>query len=330
MRSGATPAALIAAVVVLSCGAGTEARGQHARRTPIVDAVQKILPAVVTVKVQKSDGGEVIGTGILVDERGYVVTNHHVITGYKQVTAYLNDSTRLATSVLLEDPAHDLTILQVKRKGESRSERFAALPFAPGGDLMVGETVIAIGHPYGYQNSVSTGIVSALGREVTMPGGIVLKGLIQISASINPGNSGGPLLNINGELIGINVALRDGAQGIAFALNADAVQEVLSRQLSGRASARLGLTCHEISSSEGPLRQHVMVDNVQGPARQVLRPGDVILELAGKPVGNRFDVARALWDRRAGEQISVSLRRQERQVQVSVQLAPANPSDPSR
>ena len=96
---------------------------------------------------------------------------------------------------------------------------------------MVGETVIAIGHPFGYTNTVSTGIISALGREITMPEGEVLGNLIQTNASINPGNSGGPLLNINGELIGINVALREGAQGIAFALNADTVQQVLSKHL---------------------------------------------------------------------------------------------------
>jgi serine protease Do len=188
---------------------------------------------------------------------------------------------------------------------------------------MVGETVIAVGHPFGYRNTVSTGIISALGREVTLPDGTVLRNLIQTSASINPGNSGGPLLNINGELIGINVALRDGAQGIAFALNADAVQQVLSRQLSGRASVRPGFTCHEIPDAGGVLRQHVVVDHVQEPAGEVLRPGDVILELAGKWIGNRFDVQRALWDRKAGEQIRVRLRRNDQQVEVSLKLAPA-------
>ena len=104
---------------------------------------------------------------------------------------------------------------------------------------MVGETVIAVGHPYGYTNTVSTGIVSAKGREIPMPSGGRLTDLIQTNASINPGNSGGPMLNINGELIGINVALREGAQDIAFALNADTVQKVLS-QAPERRSRRQG------------------------------------------------------------------------------------------
>ena len=106
------------------------------------------------------------------------------------------------------------------------------MTFAPASDLMVGEEVIAIGHPYGYTNTVSTGIVSALNREVSMQSGGVLTDLIQTTASINPGNSGGPLMNINGELIGINSAMRSDAQGIAFALNADMVQQVLSQHLS--------------------------------------------------------------------------------------------------
>jgi serine protease Do len=327
MRSAATPAALFGIVTLLSCGAGTEVRGQYPRRTPIVEAVQKTRSAVVTVRVQKQDGGEVIGTGILIDERGYVVTNRHVIAGNKQITARLADGTGLTAGLLLEDAAHDLAVVQVMRKHGERSAPFPALPFAPGSDLMVGETVIAIGHPYGYQNTVSTGIISALGREITMPGGVVLKGLIQTSASINPGNSGGPLLNINGELIGINVALRDGAQGIAFALNADTVQEVLSRQLSGLAGVRPGFTCHDVPYQGGSFRQQVVVDRVQDPANTVLHPGDVILELAGKPIGNRFDVARALWDHRAGEQVPISLRRRQQQVQASLKLAPADQSD---
>src|SRR5205814_1119156 len=126
-------------------------------------------------------------------------------------------------------------------------------------DLMVGETVIAIGHPYGYQNTVTTGIVSALGREITMPNGETLTNLIQTSASINPGNSGGPLLNINGQLIGINVALRDGAQGIAFALNAETVKEVLRQRLSASrlSGVTTGLRCTEFVQLEGLDRQHV-------------------------------------------------------------------------
>src|SRR5262249_33044819 len=150
-------------------------------------------------------------------------------------------------------------------------------------------------------NTVSTGIISALGREITMPGGETLTNLIQTDASINPGNSGGPLFNINGELIGINVALREGAQGIAFALPAEMVQQVLSRHLSAAKVARVahGLGCHEwIPDEEGLVRQQVVVDQVteRSPAALAgLQRGDVILRVGDRPVANRFDVERAMW-----------------------------------
>src|SRR5205085_2088984 len=121
----------------------------------------------------------------------------------------------------------DLAVLRIRS-----NKKLAALPLAPVDDLMVGETVIAVGHPFGYTNTVSVGIVSALGREITMPTGDVLNGLIQTNASINPGNSGGPLLNVNGEFIGVNVALREGAQGIAFAINTGTVKSFLRQHLS--------------------------------------------------------------------------------------------------
>ena len=251
MRTAGVGAALVALAVSLG-GAGTPAWGQYVRRTPIVEAVQKTRNGVVTLKVQKGEGlgrKDVVGTGVIVDERGYVVSNCHVVAGARRVAVHLYDGTVLAGEVLTEDPRHDLAILRVATR-----KKLEALSFGPSSDLLVGETVIAVGHPFGYTNTVSTGIVSALGRRVEMPGGEVLRDLIQTTASINPGNSGGPLLIVNGELIGINVAFREGAQGIAFALNADAVQSVLSKHLSAGRVARLahGLACREEVRGEVP------------------------------------------------------------------------------
>ena len=175
-----------------------------------------------------------MGTGVIIDERGYVVTSHHVIAGAEQVTVELADGPSFIAEVVVEDTEYDLAVLRL-----SAGKKLPALLLGPSSDLMVGETVIAVGHPYGYMHTVSTGIVSALDRQITMPGGVVLRHLIQTLASINPGNSGGPLLNINGELIGINAAIRDGAQGISFALTADQVQRVLSRHLSAAKIAGL-------------------------------------------------------------------------------------------
>jgi serine protease Do len=224
--------------------------------------------------------------------------------------------------VVIDESPRDLAILRI------HGERgFQALPLGPASDLMVGETVIAVGHPFGYAHTVSQGIVSALGREITMPSGDVLSGLIQTDASINPGNSGGPLLNINGELIGINVALREGAQGIAFAINAEQVKEVLSRQLSVSRMAGLchGLSCSEKVRSEGPNRQRVVVARVgdETPAAQAgVRPGDEILLVAGRPVVNRFDVERSLWGYRSGERVPLRILRQGKEMTVPLTLAP--------
>jgi len=183
---------------------------------------------------------------------------------------------------------------------------------------MVGESVIAVGNPYGYANSVSTGIISALDREVTMPAGETIGNLIQTDASINPGNSGGPLLNINGEVIGITVALRDGAQGIAFALNADTVQELLSRHLSASkiSGVRHGLTFKEKAVDRGVHRAGIVI----AEAAAEFRAGDEIVRIGGRQVGNRFDLERAFWHRKPADVVSVTVRRDGRDKQLSLTL----------
>jgi serine protease Do len=161
--------------------------------------------------------------------RESIVTNRHVVGSNSRVPVRLFDGTELVGQVVVAETRWDLAVVQIQAE-----HKLKALAFARADDLEVGETVIAIGHPYGYSNTVSTGIISALQREITMPTGDTISGLIQTDASINPGNSGGPLLNIDGELIGINVALREGAQGIAFAINAGMVRAVLARHLSSQ------------------------------------------------------------------------------------------------
>jgi serine protease Do len=317
---------LLAAAVfaVVFGGAGTEIRSEYNRRTAIVEAVEKSKPSIVTIKVEKRGNWgrkDVVGTGVVVDEHGYVVTNRHVVTGADKVTVVLSDGGEIVSQIHTEDARHDLAILRLPAAG-----KLTALSFAPGSDLMVGETVIAVGHPFGYTNTVSTGIVSAVGREIKMPDGETLTNLIQTNASINPGNSGGPLLNVNGELIGINVALREGAQGIAFALNADTVQRVLSKHLSAGRVARLGhgMTCREWVGSGSEFRQRVVVDEVveKGPAAQAgLQRGDVILRLAGREVGNRFDVERALWDYAVGDKVQAAILRDGKETKVSLTLS---------
>jgi serine protease Do len=315
---------LVVALFGVSDGAGTEARAQYSRRTPIVEAVAKTRGGIVRLQVEKPGQDEQpcrqVGSGVLVDERGYLVTNRHVVTEATKIRVRLADGTVLPAEVVKEDESCDLAILRVRTE-----KKLQALPLGPGSDLLVGETVVAVGHPFGYTDTVSTGIVSALGREITLPTGAVLRNLIQTNASINPGNSGGPLLNINGELIGINVALRSGAQGIAFAINADMVKEALCRHLSTRevAGVDYGLTCGEAVVPEGPRRQRVVVDAIGRQslaAAAGLERGDEIVRVAERPVCNRFDVERALWDRKPGEQVPVTVVRQGQEKRLLLTL----------
>jgi serine protease Do len=291
------------------------------RITWVVKAVRKTKESIVTLKVtKKTSRKETVGTGVIVDERGYIVTNRHVVNGGIEVKVVLSDNSSYSAEVDFEDGANDLAVVKI-----SAPRKLRALPLGPATDLMPGEPVVAIGHPFGYVNTVSTGIVSALDREIEMPNGITLKNLIQTTAPINPGNSGGPLLNADGELIGINVALRSDAQNIAFALNADTVQQVLSRRLS--ASRKLGvyhgLDVREKVVEEGVDRAkaivHEVADNTPAAAAG-LKEGDQIVRLGEVRVTNRFDVERSLWDVRTGDTVEVMVVRSGREVRIPMKL----------
>lgn len=318
-------AVVLSASVWTNVGAATEKspaeKSAFSRRNPITEAVIKTKPSVVTIRVPRPNGGkDIIGTGVVIDERGFIVTNRHVIGAGRSVRVRLADGSDVTAQVIFSESAWDLAVLRIET-----SKDLQALPLAPVADLMVGETVIAVGHPYGYTNTVSTGIISALGREITMPSGDTLTELIQTTAPINPGNSGGPLLNINGELIGIVVALRDGAQNIAFAINAGTVKEVLSKHLSAvRVSGVYhGLKCAEKILGETGDRQRVVLAGTESQLKD-LTSGDEILAVGEKHVTNAFDVERALWGKKPGETVALKVVRQGKELTVNLTLAAGN------
>jgi S1-C subfamily serine protease len=225
LRPGMTA---VAAVACLSLYLASDAAAQDVLRSnAAVKAIRKVKPSVVALKVPGSGNKGPVGTGVIIDERGYIVTSRHVVCGADKVVVRLLDDTELCAKVIVSDVNRDLAILKV-----SAGKKLPALPLGPAGDIEVGEDVMAIGHPYGYAFTVSRGIVSALERSIELPNGVTLTGMIQTDAAINPGNSGGPLININGEFIGIVTALRDGAQNIAFATNTDTIKRVLAEKLS--------------------------------------------------------------------------------------------------
>ena len=176
----------------------------------------------------------------------------------------------LKGAVVVADESADLAIVRITPPADTKLHQ---LQFGAA-DMFLAERVIAIGSPYGYEGTVSVGIISALNREITMPNDVVMTGLIQHNAAINPGNSGGPLININEEVIGINVAMRDGAQNIAFAINASTVETFLNKHLNAKVVAGIehGIKCEETVVAEVGDRQHVVVKNAASRGAESGRP----------------------------------------------------------
>jgi len=316
------PSCVVAAITALLLLVNVSQASEEAivrSKSPVVKAVNKTKNSIVTVRVPRPNGAkDMIGTGVIFDERGFIITNRHVVGTSAQVKIHLADKTELDGEVLLADPHFDLAVVRIRA-----GKKLPVLPFGPVDDLMVGESVIAIGHPYGYSYTVSTGIISALGREITMPTGDVLSGLIQTNASINPGNSGGPLLNINGEFIGVNVALREGAQNIAFAINVGTVKSFLSQNFNAVhvSGIQHGLKCSEKTLAETGDRQRVVVAGFQGDGKDVLCQGDEIMKVGACQIANSFDVERAFWGRKAGDKVQMKIVRQGQEMNVTLTVA---------
>ena len=282
------------------------------RSTPVTEAVKRTKTGVVAIRVPRDGQRDMVGSGVIVDESGLVVTNRHVTGGKKHLNIRLHDGTDLTGEVVMTEPDLDLALIQIKS-----SKKLDALQLGPT-DLMVGETVIAIGSPFGYDATVSRGIISALNREVTMPNDVLMTGLIQHDAPINPGNSGGPLVNINSEVIGINVAMRDGAQNIAFAINASMVQGFLGKYSKRVSGVKLDVKVEETVVAEVGDRQRVVVRNA---AHVELKSGDEIRVVGDLKVANTFDVQRALWSKKPGQQVEVKVNREGKEVTVLLTLA---------
>ncbi len=203
---------LVCCFVLFSAAAGSELR-----ETPIVKAVKRARGAVVNIRGEKTvaippgqtaapDAGRRVngmGTGVVIDSRGYIVTNYHVVDGVREILVTLADGHRQTAKLVARDLETDLAVIKI----DARTP-LTEMPLGTSSDLMTGETVIAVGNAYGYEHTVTRGIVSALHRSVQVSDAQFYDDLIQTDASINPGNSGGPLLNIDGEMIGINVAVR--------------------------------------------------------------------------------------------------------------------------
>lgn len=316
-----------------------------ARRTPLVRAVERALPSVVSITSEKRSASNSrwpfspeenrrprvngMGTGVLIDERGFILTNQHVVAEVNDLRVFLADGTGHPAQLVQQDATTDLAILKI-----DAGRPLTAVRIGRSDDLMVGEQVITIGNAFGYENTTSVGIISALNRNVTLADDQVYRNLIQTDAGINPGNSGGPLLNMDGELIGINVATRAGAQGIGFALPIDDAKQVAVQMMSTR---RLAGTEHGLVTTEADAagRRVVRVELVErGSAAEAagIRPGDEIVRINQVALSNPLDVERSLLGIRAGEKARVALNRdgQASEVELTMQSNQPAPPDPGQ
>jgi serine protease Do len=322
------------------------ARAANPRRTPVVEAVERVRGAVVNIHSERNVRGSApdelfsptpssnhingMGTGIVIDPRGYIVTNHHVIDDVQAIRVRLHDGRTYGARVVYRDAENDLALLKI-----DAPKPLPTMPLGTADDLMVGETVIAIGNAYGYAHTVTSGIVSAVKRDVVLNKEVSYKGLIQTDASINPGNSGGPLLNMNGELIGVNVAIRAGAQGIGFAIPVDTMIRVMADLLNQRRRGGTweGFACRDrLEPVEAGLVRHLTVERVEpsGPAAKAgLQSGDVIVQVADVQVTCSLDLERAFLDRAAGEHLAVVVQRKNGEQHLDLVLQALEPSQPS-
>ncbi len=212
--------------------------GDVRRRTSVVEAVEHAAPAVVSIRAMTASRRRTriysSGSGVIVHPAGYVITNSHVIRGGRSVTVELfNEEKRYRAQIVANIPNQDLALLRIQRPGG-----FPYVSIVPTHTVIRGETAIAIGNPHGLGDTITVGVVSALGRDASVSRGVKLYNLIQTDASINTGNSGGALLNLDGELLGVVVSLMPRCTGIAFAIPGDQVKALVQRALGHAPKAK--------------------------------------------------------------------------------------------
>lgn len=280
--------------------------------------VEKLSPSVVHVRaLTESSSGLASGSGVVVAPDGYALTNSHVVRGAAGLEATLHDGRTLLVDVVGDDPATDLALLRINSR-----EPLQAAALGDSNALRVGELVMAIGSPFGLTRTVNAGIVSALGRSLrSSQGGRLIEGVIQTDAPLNPGSSGGPLLDGDGNVVGINTAILFPAQGLGFAVPSNTASFVTQELLSHRRVRRaaLGIGVEEVtfparlarsSGIEEP--RGVLIRSVTpgSPAASGgLKEGDVIVGLAGQPVASIADLHRLLGRDAIGARVGARILR---------------------
>ena len=327
-------AGLIVVLLLVRCTSGYGGNSNQVESTLTTpELVQTLTPAVahITAEVDLmrrfSQGtARGVGTGVIVDDQGHILTNNHVVEDAQRITVTLNDSRVVPAVVVGLDPTTDLAVLRIDAPD---------LQFAELGDsslLLVGSDVVAIGHALDLEGgpTVSKGVVSALDRVLQADAQTTITGLIQTDAAINPGNSGGPLLNMHGQVIGINTAIIESGQGIGFAINANEAKEIMEQLIEFGVVERAFLGIVPLNVTRGiaenlglPVEQGIAIGTIVPgfPADAAgLREADIIVALGEDEMLNTAYLSRFLAKHQPGERVTVTYYRGQEELQGVIDL----------
>jgi S1-C subfamily serine protease len=300
--------------------------------TDVSELYRKVRNGVVYVAVSSRASGPLgqgeqqgSGSGFVLDDRGYILTNDHVVEDADVVRVRIGESEKLIPAkVAGTDPSSDLAVIKVDPQDVDGG--LHPLTLGSSGSVQVGQPAIAIGSPFGLQGSLTTGVISALGRPIQAPNGFQISGALQTDAAINPGNSGGPLLDADGKVIGINAQIETGASGarsnsgVGFAIPIDIAKQAIPALERGERIRRayLGVSTADASNGAGADVAAVVRN---GPAdRADLRTGDRIVKVGGQAVGDSDDVASGIAARKPGDVVDIVVRRDGRERTLKVRL----------
>ena len=300
----------------------------------VTNVVDRVGPSVVRVEsIARGVKKLGVGSAVIVASDGLVLTNSHVVSGAKRMRLTFADGAAAEALVLGDDPDTDLALIRTELPPGSRAAKLGDSKL-----LKRGQVVIAIGNPLGFESTVTTGVVSSLGRSLRSRNGRLIEDVIQTDAALNPGSSGGPLVATNGEVVGINTAMIYGAQGICFAVASNTallvIGEIIRHGRIRRAYVGIvaqtvalpGRLAREFGAGSHAVRIGGLVAN--GPAAQAgLREGDILLSLGNSPITGIDDLFRSLGSERIGCETPISLLREGKLHQSSVRAVERLPSD---
>jgi S1-C subfamily serine protease len=293
----------------------------------VVSAAERVSPAVVNIEVtQQSRRGEAHGggSGFIFAPDGLILTNSHVVHGASAVRVSLPDGRRASAVLLGDDPASDLAVLRIDLPG------LVAVPLGDSQQLRVGQLVIAIGNPFGFQYSVTAGVVSALGRSLRSRTGRLIEDVIQTDAALNPGNSGGPLVTADGRVVGVNTATILPAQGICFAIGINTAKFTAGRLLRDGRIRRgyIGVVAQTVPLPPRLARYHgvpletasvvVSIEDGSPAQRAGMHPGDLVVAMDGRVIAGVDDLHRLLTDAHLGSRSIVTVIRGTQKLDLEV------------